>query len=86
MWYLVGPAAGSAKIVATLTDARDVVAGAVSVSGARLSAPFGAFQSARDQSQVASLTLPSGVGELVVSALSANGDARSVITTPIIER
>jgi hypothetical protein len=78
LWYLIAPAPGTANVVVTLSDARNIVGGAASYIGVDQITPFGAFVSASNQTQNATITVTSQVDELIMDVIAANGDAKSL--------
>ena len=81
LWYLVAPAVGTASVAVTLTNARAVVAGAVSFIGVDQTTPFGTLATAANQISSACATLSGGPAPLAALFVGANGDA-DAITTP----
>jgi hypothetical protein len=82
-WYQIAPPSGSGTVTVTLTGDAKVAAGAVSFTGADQVAPFRGLVSAG--STETGTTNPavadsSGVSELVVSAVAAEGDAGASLT------
>ena len=82
LWYRVAPAVGSADVVVTLDNSKNIVGGAVSFTGVDQRSPFGILRSASAQTQEACVTLANAPADLVISVLAANGDAKSVTTAP----
>src|SRR5204863_1910758 len=78
IWQLLSPAVGSANVVITLSKAKNVAAGAVSFFGVDQTTPTGAQATATGSSMTASVTVASAAGEVVLNAVSANGDAVSL--------
>jgi subtilisin family serine protease len=78
MWELPAPATGTADVVVTLSAAKKLVGGAVSFFHVDPTAPHGPFVSAIGSTKTASVTVPSGRGQLVVDTVSTNGDANSL--------
>ncbi len=77
LWYAVAPPVGTASVTVTLTNARDVVAGAMSFTGVNQSTPFGAAAAAAGQTSSACVTLP-GSPALAALVTGANGDAVAI--------
>jgi hypothetical protein len=78
IWQLLSPAVGTANIVVTLSAAKNVAAGAVSFFGVDQSTPVGSLASGSGNSTTANVTVSSAAGEVVLDAVSANGDAISL--------
>jgi hypothetical protein len=78
LWYLIAPAPGTADVVVSLSDSRNIVGGAASYFGVDQSTPLGEFLSSSNKTKEASITVPSQAGELVMDIVAANGDAKSL--------
>ncbi|MHB0960277.1 MAG: cadherin domain-containing protein, partial [Pirellulaceae bacterium] len=66
IWVLVAPTVGTANVVATFSGTTAAVGGATSFTGVNQSSPTGTFAGATGTGTVASVTVNSGVGELVI--------------------
>lgn len=85
LWYLVAPPPGWDSVRVQLSKVSDVVAGALSLSGADQASPFGAWGasgSVTSQSDTAALVLPSAMGDLVIAALAVNGNPKGLTVYP----
>ena len=82
LWSLIDPPAGAAAVVVHMAQRNDVVAGAMSYTGVNQQAPFGILRAGSDTSMSACVTLANAPAPLVVSVLTANGDAGSVSVGP----
>jgi uncharacterized repeat protein (TIGR01451 family) len=78
MWYLVGPAVGTAPIVATMGGGAKVVVGAATFFGVDPLTPVSGFLSAEGDGTAASVSVPSGAGEIVVDCITTKGAALSI--------
>jgi len=78
LWYLIAPAPGTTNVVVTLSDGRNVAAGAASYFGVNQNSPLGDFVSAANKTQEATITVSSQTGALVMDIVAANGDANSL--------
>src|SRR5207249_2108606 len=66
---------GAADIVVTLSEAKRIVAGAVSFFNVDQTTPHGLFASAAGPGSTAWVKVASATGEIVINAVTANGDA-----------
>jgi membrane-associated phospholipid phosphatase len=82
LWYRLAPPVGTANIVASLTNARNVVGGALSFSGVHQGLPFGSVRTASGQDKTACVALASAAAEVDASFSSVNGDAVSIVAGP----
>ena len=82
LWSLIDPPVGAAAVVLQMAKRNDVVAGAMSYTGVNQQAPFGLIRIGSDTSMSACLTLANAPAPLVVSVLTANGDAGGVSVGP----
>ena len=78
IWYLLNPTVGSANVVVTLSGSARVAAGAINLTGVHQTTPVGTAAGAAATSAAPSVTVGGAVNELVIGAVSANGDAVSV--------
>lgn len=74
LFILVAPATGTADVVVTLSGTEDVVGGAVSFTGVEQGTPVGDSGTARGTGTLASVTIASAPGEVVVDAVAARGN------------
>ena len=74
LWYLLAPPTGTNDIVATFADTTRAIGGATSWSGVNQTTPLGTAVFASGSDGSATVTVTSSVGEVVVDALSANGN------------
>ncbi len=74
LFILVAPPPGPADVVVTLAGAEDVVGGAVSFTGVEPGTPVGGSASARGTGTLASVTIASAPGEVVVDTVAARGN------------
>ena len=78
IWYLVGPAVGTAPLVVTMSGGAKVVVGASTYFGVDPTTPMSGFVTAQSNGATASVTVASGSGQLVVDCLTTKGAAISV--------
>jgi uncharacterized repeat protein (TIGR01451 family) len=78
LWYLVAPAVGTAPIVITMGGGSKVVVGAATYFGVDTLAPLSGFYSAEGGGTTASVSVPSGAGEVVVDCIATKGAAISI--------
>jgi uncharacterized repeat protein (TIGR01451 family) len=78
LWYLVGPAVGTAPLVVTMGGGAKIVVGAATYFGVDPLAPVSGFVSSQGSGTSASVTVPSGAGELVVDCITTKGAAVSI--------
>jgi hypothetical protein len=78
IWSLVNPPAGTGNVVVTLSAAENLAAGAVSYLGVDQAAPLSAPVSASGAAVGPSVVVSSATDQLVVSAVSTDGDALSL--------
>jgi len=83
MWYLVAPAVGTAPIVVTMGGGAKLVVGAATYFGVDPLAPVSGFYSAQGNGTAASLSVPSGAGEVVVDCITTKGAALSITSGAI---
>ena len=79
MWRLVNPPMGTANVVVTMSSSAKVVVGAASFFGVNPATPNGTFVSNEANTNLATLTVPSAVGELVIDCMAAQGNAATTI-------
>jgi hypothetical protein len=77
LWYLKAPPSGTGTVAVSLSGSGNMVAGAVSFFGTDQFAPFGSFVSASSTSTTASVTATGSATDLVISALTIDGNASS---------
>jgi uncharacterized repeat protein (TIGR01451 family) len=82
MWVLVNPPIGTASVAITMSSGAKLVAGATTFFGINTAAPAGGFFSNEALTNLATLTLPSGPGELVVDVLAVTGNAATATVGP----
>ncbi len=81
LWSLVNPVVGTAQVVVSLSDAKPVVAAATSLTGVRQTTPIASFVTVSGKDTKpgpASAVVNRAPGDLVVDAITANGDADSL--------
>jgi len=78
IWSLVNPPAGTDNVVVTLSAAENLAAGAVSYLGVDPATPFGMSASASGVAVGPSVVVTSATNQVVVDAVSADGDALSL--------
>jgi len=78
LWYLVAPAVGTAPIVATMGGGSKVCIGATTYFGVDPLTPLSGFSSAEGSGTTASVSVPSGAGEVVVDCITTKGAALSI--------
>jgi uncharacterized repeat protein (TIGR01451 family) len=79
MWRLVNPPTGTANVVMTMSSSAKLVVGAASFFGVNPAAPNGSFVSNEGNTILATLAVPSAVGELVIDCMAVQGNAASAI-------
>jgi uncharacterized repeat protein (TIGR01451 family) len=79
LWYLVGPAVGTAPVVVTMGGGAKVVVGAASYFGVDPLAPVSGFFSAEGTGTTASVAVPGGVGQLAVDCIATKGAAVAIL-------
>lgn len=77
LWRLVGPAVGTANIVATWSGSSDLVGWSGSFTNVDQTTPTGAIFVSNGSSTTPSVTVASATGELVIDTVSTRGDAKS---------
>jgi uncharacterized repeat protein (TIGR01451 family) len=82
MWRLVNPPLGTANVVVTMSSSSKTVVGAASFFGVDPTTPHGAFVSNEANTNLATLAVPSAVGELVIDCLSVQGNAATALVGP----
>ena len=82
MWQFLSPPPGTADVVVTLTESKDIIGGSRLFFGVDQLAPHGGFSGTWGKSTTASLLVPSAAGEVVIDTLSTKGDAGSVTVGP----
>ncbi|HUU32413.1 MAG TPA: hypothetical protein VMW48_00045, partial [Vicinamibacterales bacterium] len=75
IYYLVNPPVGTAPVQVTMSGPVYVAASATTFTGVNPVSPFSPGAASVGSSTTASVSLPSAVGTVVVSAVAANGDA-----------
>jgi uncharacterized repeat protein (TIGR01451 family) len=75
LWRLVNPPMGTANVVVTMSSSAKLVIGAASFFGVNPAAPNGTFVSNEANTNLATLTVPSAVGELVIDCMAVQGNA-----------
>ena len=75
IYYLVNPPVGTATVQVTMSGSVYVAASATNFTGVDPVSPFSPGAASVGTSSTASVSLPSAVGTVVVSAVAANGDA-----------
>ena len=78
LWYLVGPALGTATVVVEMDQAKDIVAGASTYVGVNPQMPFGTLVGDTGKGNLACLTLANEPAPLVASMVSVNGKAQGI--------
>jgi len=78
MWYRIAPTAGTANVVVNMSASKEIVGVSVSYAGVNQSTPLGTHVCASNTSTAASVAVSSAAGQLVVDAVTANGDANSL--------
>ena len=79
LWYLVDPPVGTASVVVTMSAAVDVAASATTFTGVDQITPFAPGAASVGLSTSASVSLPSAAGQVVLAAVAANGDAKTLV-------
>ncbi len=82
MWRLVNPPIGTANVVVSMSSSSKTVVGAASFFGVDAVAPHGPFVSNEASTNLATVTVPSAAGELVIDCLSVQGNAAPVVVGP----
>jgi uncharacterized repeat protein (TIGR01451 family) len=82
MWRLVNPPMGTANVVVTMSSSSKTVVGAASFFGVDPATPHGAFASNEANTNLATLTVPSAAGELVIDCLAVQGNAATALVGP----
>lgn len=82
LWRLVNPPMGTANVVVTMSSSSKTVVGAASFFGVDPTTPHGAFVSNEANTNLATLTVPSAAGELVIDCLSVQGNAATALVGP----
>ena len=75
MWRLINPPVGTANVSVTFSSSAKAVIGSVSFFGVNQTTPNGSFVSAGASTNLATLTVPSAAGELVVDCMAVQGNA-----------
>ena len=75
MWRLINPPIGTANVVVTFSTSAKAVIGAASFFGVNTTTPHGTFTSNEGNTNLATLTVPSAAGELVIDCMAAQGNA-----------
>jgi hypothetical protein len=78
VWALLSPPVGTANVVITLSAMKNVAGGATSFFCVNQTTPFGPTGSASGMSATASVNVASASNQLVLDAVSGNGDAVSL--------
>jgi uncharacterized repeat protein (TIGR01451 family) len=75
MWRLSNPPIGTATVSVTFSSSAKAVIGAASFFGVNQTTPNGSFVSAGASTNLATLTVPSAAGELVIDCMAVQGNA-----------
>src|SRR5688572_24220878 len=75
MWRMIDPPIGTANVVVTFSTSAKAVIGAASFFGVNTTAPHGAFTSNEGNTNLATVTVPSAPGELVIDCMAVQGNA-----------
>src|SRR6188768_1429549 len=75
MWRLVNPPIGTANVSVTFSSSAKAVIGSASFFGVNQTTPNGSFVSNEASTNLATLTVPSAAGELVVDCMAVQGNA-----------
>jgi uncharacterized repeat protein (TIGR01451 family) len=78
LWYLVGPAVGTAPVTVTMGGGSKLVVGAATYFGVDPLAPVSGFFSAEGTGTTASVSVPGGAGQLVVDCIATKGAAVAI--------
>ena len=78
LWYLVAPAIGAAPIVVDMGGGSKVCIGATTYFGVDPLTPLSGFSSAEGSGTAASVSVPSGAGEVVVDCITTKGAALAI--------
>jgi hypothetical protein len=70
LWYRIGTLSGAQTVSVTMDAAQKIVAGAVSFTGAHQTSPIGNHNGANAFSDIATVTLASAAGEIVVDTVA----------------
>ena len=79
IWYMVAPPVGTASVVVTMSTSADVAASATTFTGVDQTTPFTPGAASASISTTASVSLTSAVGQVVLAAVAANGDAKTLV-------
>jgi|GEM_PF-2673724 len=75
MWRLINPPIGTANVSVTFSSSAKAVIGSASFFGVNQTTPNGSFVSNEASTNLATLTVPSAAGELVVDCMAVQGNA-----------
>ncbi len=75
MWRLINPPIGTANVAVTFSSSSKAVIGAASFFGVNQTTPNGSFVSNEASTSLATLTVPSAAGELVIDCMAVQGNA-----------
>jgi uncharacterized repeat protein (TIGR01451 family) len=75
MWRLINPPVGTATVSVTFSSSAKAVIGSASFFGVNQTTPNGSFVSAGASTNLATLTVPSAAGELVIDCMAVQGNA-----------
>jgi len=78
IWQLLAPPVATANVTITINPAKNIAAGAVSYFGVDQTTPLGTPVTNAGTASPATVTVSSARGELVVDAVSVDGDALSL--------
>lgn len=78
LWYLVGPAAGTAPVVVTMGGGSKVVVGAQTWFGVDPLAPVSGFVSSEGSGTTASINVPSAGDQFAIDCISTKGAAQAI--------
>jgi uncharacterized repeat protein (TIGR01451 family) len=75
MWRLINPPTGTANVVVNFSSSAKAVIGSASFFGVNQATPNGSFVSNEASTNLATLTVPSAAGELVIDCMAVQGNA-----------
>lgn len=78
LWYLVGPAVGTAPVQIRMAQQNDVVAGATTYAGVNQQTPFGTYRAATAKSSQACVTMANEPAPLVATVQAVTGAAGAI--------
>ncbi|HET6349682.1 MAG TPA: hypothetical protein VFH88_11425 [Candidatus Krumholzibacteria bacterium] len=82
MWMLVNPPAGTNNVVVSFASSAKAVVGVATLFGVDQTTPSGPFVSNEANTNVATLTVPSAAGEMVIDCMSVAGNAATATVGP----